>query len=104
MTHAQRLLQRITPGSSIRRMDATRFLGPDWKRDAQLARINMKNAFANFVLLFPDKFKLENNSVRSLEQDPRVGSSGQTLQRLRRVVEPPKERPRGLIDQFLRVS
>ena len=101
-SHADRLSVKITPGKTLRRIDATRFLGPDWRRDAQLARINMKNALVNFVQLYPEKFALEGNVVRSLEQDPRVGASGQPLRRLRRMTQQPSAiQPRGPIDAFV---
>ena len=80
------------------------YLGSDFKRDAQLAKLNMKKAFVNFVHLFPEKLKVDVDDVRSLEQDPRIGTSGQPLQRLRRRTEPLAEEhsaPRGPIDAFL---
>ena len=77
----------------MKRADATRFLGGDWKRDARAARINMKTALVSFVKLYPDKFALEGNAVRSLEQDPRS-------QRLRQNTQPVIQ-PRGLIDAFI---
>ena len=104
MSHAQRLLQKITPGRTLRRIDALKFLGSDFKRDAQLAKLNMKKALVNFVNLFPEKLKIDGVAVRSLEQDPRIGSSGQHLQRLRRKTTPlTEDNPvsRGPIDAFL---
>ena len=105
MSHAHRLLRKITPGGTLRRTDALKFLGADFKRDAQLVKLNMKKALVNFVNLFPDKLKVECNAVRALEKDPRIGSSGQPLQRLRRKVKPLAEEhsaPRGLIDAFVK--
>ena len=64
----------------------------------------METALVNFVNLFPDKLKIDGDAVRSLEQDPRIGSSGQPLQRLRRKTKPLTEDnpvPRGPIDAFL---
>ena len=100
-SHAQRLLVKITPGKSMKRIDATRFLGKDWQRDARAARLNMKTALVNFVKLYPEKFTLEGNVVRSLEQDQRVGASGQPLRRLRRMTQPVVIQPRGPIDAFV---
>ena len=103
-SHAQRLLQKITPGRTLRRIDALKFLGADFKRDAQLAKLNMKKSLLNFVNLFPEKMKIDGVAVRSLEQDPRIGSSGQHLQRLRRKTTPlTEDNPvlRGPIDAFL---
>ena len=105
MSHAQRLLRKITPGSTLRRIDALRFLGADFKRDAQLAKLNMKKALVNFVNLFPDKLKIDGDAVRSLEKDPRIDSSGQPLQRLRWKVKPLAEEhsaSRGPIDAFVK--
>jgi hypothetical protein len=101
MSHAQRLLQKITPGRTLRRIDALKFLGADFKRDAQLAKLNMSKALVNFVNLFPDKLQIQGNNVKSLEQDPRIGSAGQPLQRLRRMVAPLTIAPRGPIDAFV---
>ena len=101
MSHAQRLLQKIGPGRSLRRLEALRFLGADFKRDAQLAKLNMSKALLNFVNLFPDKLQLDRNNVKSLEQDPRIGSAGQPLQRLRRMIAPFAPQARGPIDAFL---
>ena len=61
----------------------------------------MKTALVNFVKLYPEKFTLEGNVVRSLEQDPRVGASGQPLRRLRRMTQPVVIQPRGPIDAFV---
>ena len=104
MSHAHRLLQRITPGRTLRKIDALRLLGPDFKRDAQLAKLNMKKALVNFVHLFPEKLKVDSDAVRSLEQDPRIKTSGQPLQRLRSKMKPLAQEhsaPRGPIDAFL---
>ena len=103
MNHAQRLLQKITPGRTLRRVDALRFLGADFKRDAQLARLNQSKLLAVFVRLFPEKLQLDRNNVKSLEQDPRIGSAGQPLQRLRRIIAPvaPLGHSRGPLDPFL---
>ena len=101
MSHAQRLLQKITPGRTLRRIDALKFLGADFKRDAQLAKINTKKALVNFVNLYPDKLQIEGNNVKSLERDPRIGSAGQPLRRLRRMIAPIAESARGPIDTFL---
>ena len=101
MNHAKRLLQKITPGRTLRRIDALKFLGADFKRDAQLAKLNMSKALVNFVNLYPDKLQIEGNNVKSLERDPRIGSAGQPLRRLRRMIAPIAESPRGPIDTFL---
>ena len=101
MSHAQRLLQKITPGKTLPRIDAMKFLGADFKRDAQLAKLNMKKALVNFVNLYPDKLQIQGNTVKSLEQDPRIGSAGQPLRRLRRMIAPIAESSRGPIDAFL---
>ena len=51
--------------------------------------------------LFPDKLQLDCNNVKSLEEDPRIGSAGQPLRQLRRLDEPTPAVPRGPIDVFL---
>ena len=103
MNHAQRLLQKIGPGRTLRRADAIRFLGPDFKRDAKLAKVNQKKLLTNFIGLFPEKLQIDRNNVKSLEQDPRIGSAGQPLQRLRRIIAPvtPLGHSRGPLDPFL---
>ena len=84
----------------MRSIDTLKFLGGDFKRDAQLAKLNMSKAFVNFVNLFPDKFQIEGNHVKSLEQDPRIGSAGQPLRRLRRMIAPMTTASRGPLDAF----
>ena len=94
-------LHKITPGRTLRRIDALKFLGADFKRDAQLAKLNTKKVLVNFVNLYPDKLQIEGNNVKSLERDPRIGSAGQPLRRLRRMIAPIAESTRGPIDTFL---
>ena len=62
-------------------------------------------ALVMFVIQIPDRLNVEGTAVRSLEQDPRIGLSGQPLQRLRRKVKAIVEEysaPRGLIDAFVK--
>ena len=53
LSHAQRLLHKITLGGTHN--GSLEFLGADFKRNAQLAKLKTKEALLNFENLVPEK-------------------------------------------------